>query len=570
MGQILGRLTNLEVRSYGGAGAATSVSFRGMTAEQTVVSWNGIPLNNVTTGQVDFSMIPAIGFDHISLNFSAPATMYGSGSFGGVVDLSSDFSYNDSKALSIQATNASFHTYSGSGNYAYSNQKTSLKTTLWGTYSKGDFPYFDKFNRKEMNRLNSGNQSLAWMYDQRFRVTKTSELKLGAWLQTKHYEVPAVNGTPPNNATYQNDQSAKFYIGYEQHGANYFIKANTAYLYDFLHYVMKNHPTDTIIAVDSHIYNRRWISDLNYRRFLGEHFIGEVALNYRQLNAKTDNYAGWATEHMMAASGLLKYACKWTTLNVAIREEFHSEYAPKTLFSAGFSLADNVLPVSLNGSFSQKYRVPTFNDKYWVNYGNPDLKFETGYSTEIGIKYRENWDKLQVGISANVFKNFIDNMIYAVPVNGNYIATNITKAQTQGLEGIAYSAITFDNWSTSLKVDAALTESKVLKSGNELFIQEGGPLWYVPKYKINTTWDVRYKPVKLGVIYNYSSGRQAVDTFLPSYQVLSFFTNVNFPIQTHQLACSILINNVLDERYETIRNYPMPGRNYSITINYKF
>ena len=30
------------------------------------------------------------------------------------------------------------------------------------------------------------------------------------------------------------------------------------------------------------------------------------------------------------------------------------------------------------------------------------------------------------------------------------------------------------------------------------------------------------------------------------------------------------LKNVFDKQYEIVANYPMPGRNYQISINYKF
>jgi outer membrane cobalamin receptor len=30
------------------------------------------------------------------------------------------------------------------------------------------------------------------------------------------------------------------------------------------------------------------------------------------------------------------------------------------------------------------------------------------------------------------------------------------------------------------------------------------------------------------------------------------------------------LKNLFDEQYEIVRNYPMPGRSYQLTVNYKF
>ena len=38
----------------------------------------------------------------------------------------------------------------------------------------------------------------------------------------------------------------------------------------------------------------------------------------------------------------------------------------------------------------------------------------------------------------------------------------------------------------------------------------------------------------------------------------------------HQLEARFDLKNVFDKQYEIVANYPMPGRNYQISINYKF
>src|SRR5690606_6026580 len=49
-----------------GLGMVSSPSFRGTTASQTAVVWNGININSLSNGQTDFNTINIRGFDHIA------------------------------------------------------------------------------------------------------------------------------------------------------------------------------------------------------------------------------------------------------------------------------------------------------------------------------------------------------------------------------------------------------------------------------------------------------------------------------------------------------------------------
>ena len=90
-GESLGRFlignTALNVKTYGTGGALASVSLRGSSTSHVQVNWNGFPINSVTHASCDFSMIPATGFDRISVVYSAPGALYGSGTFGGAINL---------------------------------------------------------------------------------------------------------------------------------------------------------------------------------------------------------------------------------------------------------------------------------------------------------------------------------------------------------------------------------------------------------------------------------------------------------------------------------------------------
>src|SRR5690606_7858279 len=50
-----------------GLGGASSPSFRGTTAQQTAVIWNGINVNSQLLGQTDFNAINVLSFNTISV-----------------------------------------------------------------------------------------------------------------------------------------------------------------------------------------------------------------------------------------------------------------------------------------------------------------------------------------------------------------------------------------------------------------------------------------------------------------------------------------------------------------------
>ena len=76
-----------------GLGGASSPSFRGTTASQTAVVWNGININSQLLGQTDFNTINSLGFNSITVKPGGGSVLYGSGAIGGSIHLNTDLYY---------------------------------------------------------------------------------------------------------------------------------------------------------------------------------------------------------------------------------------------------------------------------------------------------------------------------------------------------------------------------------------------------------------------------------------------------------------------------------------------
>ena len=93
IGEQLAQSTGVFVKSFGASSSATT-SIRGGSAEHTRVLWNGLPLENPMLGQLDFSLLPAIFIDDISVHFGGNAATWGNGAIGGTVQLENRTDWN--------------------------------------------------------------------------------------------------------------------------------------------------------------------------------------------------------------------------------------------------------------------------------------------------------------------------------------------------------------------------------------------------------------------------------------------------------------------------------------------
>lgn len=76
-----------------GFGMVSSPSFRGTNAAQTAVIWNGININSVFTGQIDFNTISPLNYNEIAIRSGGGGVQYGSGAVGGSIHLNNSYSF---------------------------------------------------------------------------------------------------------------------------------------------------------------------------------------------------------------------------------------------------------------------------------------------------------------------------------------------------------------------------------------------------------------------------------------------------------------------------------------------
>ena len=76
----------LYLREYG-AGGTSSASFRGTSASNTAVIWNGININSINNGQTGFNSLTVSLFDAIAIRSGGGSLEYGSGAVGGTIHL---------------------------------------------------------------------------------------------------------------------------------------------------------------------------------------------------------------------------------------------------------------------------------------------------------------------------------------------------------------------------------------------------------------------------------------------------------------------------------------------------
>ena len=132
----------IAFKDYGNGGTS-SARFRGTSASNTVVLWNGININSVGSGQTDFNSLSANTVDQIVIKSGGGSVLYGSGAIGGTVHLKDVLSFDEHEDYQLFTSYGSFNTSSNFFKANLGTGKWAIKLSGVFNNSDNDYSFID-------------------------------------------------------------------------------------------------------------------------------------------------------------------------------------------------------------------------------------------------------------------------------------------------------------------------------------------------------------------------------------------------------------------------------------------
>jgi vitamin B12 transporter len=237
---------------------------------------------------------------------------------------------------------------------------------------------------------------------------------------------------------------------------------------------------------------------------------------------------------------------------------------------------------TIKGNYFRSFKLPDFEDLYWTgggSYGNPDLKPEDGWGTDLGVVYRS---KNGVSIEGVFFTQWTADSIHWYGSGGTWKPTNVGKAIYFGLDGklgfdIPLPGGPFEKIGLSLSYQYLL--SYLLSYGYTCASDKRIP--YMPLhgagFSLNVPWNLgskepkgSWKPGSLVVSGHYEGQRYAETanlTRLKPYFLLNATVNQGI---NKNLSAFAVFRNILNQSYESFNDYPMPGLTVTVGMRMNF
>jgi outer membrane cobalamin receptor len=600
LAELLSENTPVFIKNYG-RGALSTASFRGTAPSHTQVTWNGIPLNTPMAGMVDFSLIPVFIADKVELNHGAASINNGAGGLGGSVNLTNNANWSQPFSLQFIQGIGSYNTFNNYLKINLGGKKLSASSRIYRTASRNDFAYVNKsvanidpetgdVSHPIQKNRNAGYNSYGLMQEFYFKPNQNNIFALRWWEQFSDRSLPMLmsfEGNDDQNLNSQQETDSRlvgdwnyymtkakflFRFGYSSKNLNYRLINQVPGLGEvpviFSESRQKSFFNTALFQYDfSSEFSVKSSVKYAYHRIFSEDSVAKTGY------CEDQNLLSW----MLALQQNLGTRLN---LNVLLRYEMVDGKLMPLVPFLGFDflpVKDKTLIVS--GNIARNYHRPALNDLYWQPGGNPDLLAEDGFGFEMGLKDQFNFKGQLIKTGITGFYNDITNWIIWLPgYKGYWEPQNIKNVLTKGIE-------------VNLSINGYLGEFGYHFGGNYAFtraINNGDPpVWgdqshgkqlvYIPVHSGNFMAGLEWKDFSVSYQHNAFSERFTTSSNdktqrnrLNPYFMNDLIFGKKLILQKFTISAEVKIYNLFNEKYYSVLNRPMPGRNYVFMIMMKF
>lgn len=586
--------TGVQLKDYGGIGGLKTINVRSMGTNHTALFYDGVQLGNAQNGQVDLGKFSLDNVEEISLyigqksSIFQPAKAFAAASALYIQAKKPVFEEGKNDNLRLALKTGSFGLVNPSVRWEHklSNRLSSTISSEW-TNANGRYKYrytngvYDTTATRQNGNVNG------------FRVEAGLNGILAdssSW-SVKLYTYNSSRGLPgaivANHFEYSQhlwDHDNFLQASYnKKFNRRYQLMANVKYTYLYTRYLdpeynniegylnnkYKQHEAYASIASHYRI-NDWWESGLS------------ADFTYNKLNANLYHFAYPTRYTELVALATRVHFPRWE-VQASLLGTFVDETV-KEYTSAGSkkeytpAIAASWQPFAyehfrVRAFYKNIFRIPTFNDLYYTFVGSTTLRpeytkqYDAGFSFVLPLKGIWQFVSLQ----SDVYYNEVTDKIVAVPTANlfRWTMTNLGKVEIKGVEASLRTAV---QPVTDLRLDLGLnyTWQQAQDITHEGF-NYGHQVPYTPWHSGSVTGGASWKALQLNYSFIYTGERYSQKTNIPVNYIEPWYTHdLSLGWSYRKYKVSLEVNNLLDQYYDVVLNFPMPGRNYRLGLTANF
>lgn len=605
--------SGVQIKDYGGVGGLKTIDVRSMGSNHLGVFYDGIEIGNAQNGTVDLGKFSMDNIEQIALyngqksEIFQPAKDYGSA--GSLYIRTRRPKFTNSKTFNLSVTMKAGTFGLANPSILYEQKLTDqihLSANAEYLYAHG------RYHFRYRKVLPNGN--VAWdttavrqngdVQAWRGEVGLFGYLPDGKW-HVKGYFYSSEKGIPgaivnnvwtnsqrqwDRNAFVQGNFTKKIVRGYD-------LQINAKYSNDWMRYL---NPDTTLMYIDNEFTQQEIYLSMAHRVALSGPLAVAETMRQTAVNWDFSLAADWQWNYLEGNLANFVYPERNTVLIAAATQvnwkylkaqasvlgtfvldkihqpnattptanKQHPQFTPAVFFGYQPWLKEEFY---VRAFYKHIFRMPTFNDLYYMDVGNIALKPEYTTQYDGGLQYEKQWERgmcRAVRVQADGYFNQVKDKIVAIPKgNGQYRwqMMNLGYVEIRGCDINLSTTLCFGN-EVFLNIAGAYTYQKAQDFTDPNELTYGGQIAYIPWHSCSATANLQWRGLSVNYAFIYVGERYHNSANIPANHEQPWYTHdlsmsYDWNLKVCKLYFAIEINNLLNQQYDVVLNYPMPGIN---------
>ena len=597
--------SGIQLKDYGGVGGIKTVNIRSMGTHHLGISYDGVALGNAQNGQIDLGQFSLDNVEEITLYngqksaIFQPASDFGNA--GAIYIRTRRPEFADGKRYNLKLKTQ----YGSSDMFRLTAQwEQQLSDKVSSSLSAGFLTASGKYKFRYERRYPNG--ATAWdttavrqngdIHAERIEANLHGRLIQGGW-QLKGYLYNSARGIPGaivNNVWRRGERqqypNTFFQADFNKNiGEGFSTRWLAKYAYYDTHYVNKD---TTQLPVDNRYRQQEfYASTANVLELLpGWSASLSYDFKWNKLNADIWNFAyPTRLSNLVSVATAVDYRhlkAQASLLASFINDRTHPKYSNLksqtsnlTRLTPAFFV--NVYPFrgtffSFRAYVKKSFRMPTFNDLYYTDMGNANLVPESALQYDAGFALNKHFEQgiiRHAEMHFDAYYNTVHDKIVAYPKGQQFRWTmlNLGRVHIKGIDVEAEADCSVGrDFVATVRAQYTYQDARDVTDPATSYYKHQIP--YIPWHSGSAIVGLNYRQWTLNYSFIYAGERYDEQENILYNHMEPWYTSDlsllwQLPVRRPTLTLHLDVNNVLDQDYEVIVNYPMPGRNYALTLN---
>lgn len=591
--------SGLQLKDYGGVGGIKTVNIRSMGTNHLGIFYDGIELGNAQNGQIDLGQFSLDNVEEISLYngqrsaIFQPASDFGNAGSVYIRTKAPRFMMGRRYNLLVRAKYGSSDTFRFSSLWEQKLSEhisSSLSTGVLTSSGRYKFRYrrVTEDNTVAYDTTAVRHNGDIWAF--RIEENVRGGIADGYW-NVKAYTYHSERGIPGaivNNVWRRGERQWDHNtfgqaVFQKSFGDKFSTKALAKYAYYVTRYVNND---ETQIHVDNtYRQQEMYFSTSNVYEILSKWSVSmSYDFKWNKLNA---NMVDFAFPHrysnfvsLATALTLSRIQAQASLVEQVVKDhvKYGASSSSRSTLTPAFFV--NVYPfesklLAVKAFAKKSFRMPTFNDLYYADMGNSKLNPESALQYDLGFVLNKDWKQGIVDhfrLQVDGYYNTVHDKIVAYPKGQQFRWTmlNLGKVHIKGVDAMAEVGLEpAKGWKVTARLQYTYQDARDVTDSNTSYYKDQIP--YIPWHSGSAILGLSWRELDLAYSFIYSGERYSQQENILYNHLQPWYTHdMSVVYHARRWSARLDVNNIFSQDYDVILNYPMPKRNYMLTLEYNF